>query len=206
MDEEDYLVPYKDITELKKELEEIQGKKDISIKDIHEAVVKLAHALTDMLEVFGAATEQMQFEEKEYESNTRKHEMIIAKLDKLIDQNKTIAEAMVGVVEVVKEKLGAVKEREESFFKPKPEPKPFMRPQTEWQPKPEQMMPRAQPMMQQMEPPMPSPIPMPSFGMQQMPPMQPEPSPELPDFDFPEEPSGLEEEPKKKGLFGMFKK
>ena len=43
------------------------------------------------------------------------------------------------------------------------------------------------------------------FGMQ-MPPMQPEPSPELPDLDFPEEHFGLEEEPKKKGLFGMFKK
>ena len=208
MDEEDYLVPYKDITELKKELEEIQGKKDVSIKDIHEAVVKLAHALTDMLEVFGAATEQMKFEESEYQANTRKHEMIISKLDKLFDQNKTIAEGMVAIVEVVKEKLGA--EREESFFKPKPEPKPFMKPQTEWQPRPEPMMPRPQPMMApqmrapQMAPPAAPPALQADFGMQ-MPPMQPEPSPELSDLDFPEETFGLEET-KKKGIFGMFKK
>lgn len=83
------------------------------------------------------------------------------------------------------------------------EPKPFMRPQ--WQPKPEPMMPR-QAMQQPMPPPSFSPQSMtpqmpPDFGMQ-LPPLEPAPSPE---FDL-EEPSLPEEEPKKKGLFGMFKK
>ena len=135
-------------------------------------------------------------------------------MDKLIDQNKTIAEGMVAIVEMVKEKIVApARERQESMFMPskeeslfKPTPsRPFMR-QQEWQPNPEPAQ-RMQPMMgppQMASPSMPSPMPS-DFG--QMPPMQPTPSPELPDLDFPEESFGLEEgEPKKKGIFGMFKK
>jgi len=47
----------------------------------------------------------------------------------------------------------------------------------------------------------PPPMQPPDFGMQ-MPPMEPAP---LPDFDM-EEPFPPEDEPRKKGLFGMFKK
>ena len=109
MAEEDYgVVPYKDISELKKELEGMQDKRDVSPKELYDAVHKLANAMSDMLEVFGAAAEQLKLEEKEYELEAKKHEMIISKLDKLIDQNKTIAEGMVAIVEMVKEKFGSV--------------------------------------------------------------------------------------------------
>ncbi|MBS3113641.1 hypothetical protein J4448_00935 [Candidatus Woesearchaeota archaeon] len=198
MADEEELVPYKDISELKRELEGMKGKKDVPANDIYDAVQKLAQTMTDMLEVFGAATEQMKLEEGEYESEARKHEMIISKLDKLIEQNRTIAEGMVAIVEMVKEKIVAPA-REELLLKPRPEPKPFMKP--EWQPRPEPVQ-RTQPMM---APPMAQPMqamPPPNFGMQ-LPPMQPAPSPDL---DFPEEPFPLEDEPRKKGLFGMFKK
>ena len=115
MAEEDYdLVPYKDISELKKELEGMKGKKELPTKDIYDAVQKLAQTMTDMLEVFGAAAEQMKIEEREYESEAKKHEVIISKLDKLIDQNKTIAEGMVAIVEMVKEKIfSPAREKEE---------------------------------------------------------------------------------------------
>ena len=211
MAEEDYdLVPYKDISELKRELEGMKGRKDIPANDIYNAVQKLAQTMTDMLEVFGAATEQMKMDEREYESEVRKHEMIISKLDKLIEQNRTIAEGMVAIVEMVKERIIApAKEREELFkpqkeeslFRPRPEPRPFMRP--EWQPRPEPVQ-RTQPIMAPppMTATMPPPMPPPDFGMR-LPPMEPAPPPDL---DFPEEPFQLEEEPKKKGLFGMFKK
>lgn len=213
MAEEDYdLVPYKDISELKRELEGMKGRKDIPAADIYSAVQKLTQTITDMLGVFGAATEQMKLDEREYESEARKHEMIIAKLDKLIEQNRTIAEGMVAIVEMVKERIIApAKEKEESMFRPqreeplfrpRPEPKPFMRP--EWQPRQEPVQ-RTQPILStpQMASPMPPPpMPAPDFGMQ-MPPMEPTPPPDL---DFPEDPFQTEEEPKKKGLFGMFKK
>ena len=213
MAEQDESVPYRDISDLKKELEGMKGRKDISAKELYDAVQRLAQTMTDMLEVFGAAAEQMQLEEREHESSAKKHEMIVYKLDKLIDQNKTIAEGMVAIVEMVKEKLIApAKEREEPMFRPqreeqlprqRPEPRPFMRPQQEWQPRSEPAQ-RTQPIMPQQpiqSQPIAPPIMPPDFGMQ-MPPMQPAPSPDL---DFPD--LGLdEEEPKKKGLFGMFKK
>ena len=199
---EEEFVSYKDISELRKEVDGIRGKKDISTKELYDAVQKLAQTMEGMLEVFGAAAEQMQIEEKGYGSEAKKHEMILSKLDKIIDQNKTIAEGMVAVVEMVKERIVApAKEREESF-RPRAEPRPFMKP-TEWQPKPEFAQ-RAPPMMAQpiAQPQMaPQPMPASDFGMQ-MPSMQPPPSP---DTDFPD--FGLDdEEPKKKGLFGMFKK
>ena len=55
MAEEDDLVSYKDISELKKDLEGMKGRKDISIKELYDAVQKLAQTMTDILEIFGAA-------------------------------------------------------------------------------------------------------------------------------------------------------
>ena len=208
MAEDDELIPYKDISELKKELEGMQDKKDVSTKELYDAVHKLSNAMSDMLEVFGAAAGQLKLEEKGYEAETKKHEIIISKLDKLIDQNKTIAEGMVAIVEMVKEKFPSQEKEEpmfrqqepqEALFRPQQGPRPFMNPKPEWQPKPEPVR-RTQPM-PMASPSMPAPMNAPDFGMQ-MPPMQPEP---MPDLDM-EEPFGLDEEPKKKGLFGMFKK
>lgn len=196
MAEEDYeSFQYKDISDLKRQLEEMKGKKDISNTELHNAVQKLGQTITNMLDVFGAAAEQMKLEEKEYESNIKKHDIIISKLDKIIDQNRTIAEGMVAIVELVKEKFTsqAKETEEESFFKPKEEPQ-VKAIAPEWQPK--QVMPQVA--MPNIAPP----VYATDFGMQ-MPPMQPEPSPNL---DLPEEPFTLEEEPRKKSLFGMFKK
>ena len=224
---------YKDISELRKELEAMKGRKDISARDLYQSVQKMSQTMSDMLEVFGAAAEQMRQEEKEYGTDSKKNDLILSKLDKVIEQNKTIAEGMVSVVEMVKEKLVMpAKEREEPMFRPMPEPKPFeprpfMKPQQDWQPRPE-FKPRQQPSMQQMSQQMPQPsfnptsftppLNPPSFGQAPNPPLNPpnlnppdfgmpslQPTPE-PDLDFPETDLGLEEEPKKKGLFGMFKK
>lgn len=216
MEEEDDLVSYKDISELKKELEFMRGKKDISIKEVYDSVQKLSQTMTEILDIFRAAAEQMKLEEKEYESSSRKHETIISKLDKLIDQNKTIAEGMVALVETVKEETvkeepvahGKYKEellfkpktKDENIFRPSPEARNFMKPaQPEWRPKPEPMMPRPQPLMSPLPPP---PMSTSDF-VAQMPSMEPTP---FPDLDFPEDSSLLEEGPKRKSLFGMFKK
>src|SRR3989338_8358457 len=99
---DDEFIPYKDISELRRELESIKDKKDVSTRDLYEAVNKLAAVMEDMLEVFGAAAEQLKLEEKEYEAETKKHDAIISRLDKLTDQNRTIAEGLVAMVEMVK--------------------------------------------------------------------------------------------------------
>ena len=201
MAEDHEFVPYKDISDLKRELEGIHGQKEISAKDLHDAVTKLTETMGNMLGVFAASAEQLKLEEKECESENRKHDTIISKLDKLIDQNKTIAEGMVAIVELVKEKFP---QKEGQMFKAdeeepafaRPEPRPFMK-QPEFKPVP-QPAPRAMPAM--------PPVSSPSFAQQNfgLPPMEPTP---MPDLDFPEEPFPVNEEPKKKSLFGgMFKK
>ena len=245
MAEEDDSSLYKDISELKKELESVKGKKDVSTKELYDAIQKLAQTMSDMLEVFGAAADQTKLEENEYSPDAKKHEAINSKLDRVIAQNKAIAEGVVAVADLLKKKPAAggreefsykPKEREQHIYKPKEKSEPlfkprqeptFARPQQEWQPRPEPMAPISQPIAmpqptsfsipqptvepplflhQPVAPPMPSPeAGMPDFGnsMPQMPPMEPSPSPDL---DFPEESQELKEEPKKKGLFGLFKK
>ncbi len=200
---EDYeFVPYKDISDLKRELEGIKDKKEISPRDLHDAVRKLTDTMGNMLGIFAAAAEQLKLEEKEYETENRKHDTIISRLDKLIDQNKTIAEGLVAIVELVKEKFPQ-KEKEESMFRadeeepafaPKPQPQTFRQPEF----KPSTVQQNPMPAM----PPVSSPsFARPDFGL---PPMEPTP---MPDLDFPEEPFPSAEESKKKSLFGgMFKK
>lgn len=212
---EEEIESFKDISDLKRELEGIKLKKDVSTKELYSAVQKLSQTISDMLEIFGAAAEQLKIEEKEYELNAKKHDMMISKLDKLLDQNKTMAEGMVALVDMFKERFHMKEqEREEQATAPSEEEGPSFKSlaeqpqftQAQWQPKFEPVQ-RTQPMM---APPIgpgpvtfaPTPIPTPEFDMG-MPPMQPSPSP---DFDFPEETPNPEEAPKKKGLFGMFKK
>lgn len=214
-DDNNDFAPYRDISELKKQLEGMQDKKEVSAKELHESVQRLTAAIDDMLDVFGAAAEQLKLEDKSYEAESKKHETIIQKLDKLIDQNKTIAEGMVAIVGLVKEKFPQNAEvsfkhedADEPMFKPAPEP--MINPQPNWNARPQ--MPRQQPQMQRpissmMPPPMaaqnlPSNSEEPDFGAQ-LPPLEPSP---MPDLDLPEEPFSLDEEPKKKKLFSMFKK
>ncbi len=228
MTEEEF-VSYKDISSLKNELEGMKNKKDVSVKELHDIVERLADTMGEMLEVFGAAAEQLKLEDREAAAEAKKHEVIISKLDRILEQNKTIAEGMVSIVEMIKQRIiPPAKTREEMpapdedlfkpprqqfLFKPKPEPMPFkpamayeMYPKpTMPNPPPYRSMPRDMPL-EPIQPPSmnmppPAPIPPPDFGSQ-MPPMEPEPPLDL---DFPEEPS-LDEEPKKKGLFGMFKR
>src|SRR3989338_5307111 len=119
MAEEDFEVDsYKSISDLNKELVAMKGKKDISVKDLYDTVQKLTGTMSDMLEVFGAAAEQLKLEEREYETDARKHEFIISRLDKIIDQNKTIAEGMVAIVDMIKEKiLPLTRPKQESMFR-----------------------------------------------------------------------------------------
>ena len=215
---EDDFIPYKDISELKKELEGKLVFKEHSKKELEDPFEKLIGKIDTMMDVFAAASEQMKNESTGNEG--KKHDLIISKLDKIIDQNKTIAEAMVAIVEMVK---GDVADRMEAH-EPREEPRIFKPARQEWPKEPmmpvppaEPMMPRPQPRQMQQMNLMPAgmpdmgemhdmgpELPHPEQGMHDlgdMPPMESSP----PDFNFPEDDFPLDE-PKKKGLFGMFKK
>ncbi len=122
---DDYnLVPQDEISKLKNQLENVTSGNEISTKDLYEAVQKLATIMNEMLEVFSAAAEQMKLEDKDFESTSKKNDAIAAKLDRITDQNKTIAEGMVSMVSMIKEKLVAPKQREEQqLFRLRQEPK-----------------------------------------------------------------------------------
>jgi hypothetical protein len=192
--------------------------------------------VTDMFELFAATADQMKLEDREPQQDTKKYEMMLSKLDKVIEQNKTIAEAMVGVVDMInshaKEKSPEeprnairgeplqkpVDEIVQKFQRPSPQPwqpkaepmqlitpAPFQQaaPQPAWGQKAPQIMPEMDTSFgihgghDLEDPPVPS-----EFEMG-MPPMTPVSSP---DFDFPEDPLAIDEKPKKKGIFGIFKK
>jgi len=237
MAEEEYdFDSYRNLSELKKELEGSRGKKEISQKDLYDAVQQLTQTINEMVDIFAAASEQMKLDEKSYESDAKKHEAIVSKLDRILNQNKDIAHSIVAVVDMFKEKSYAPEEKiQEPLFKQKEAQEPqlepqdelpffkqkehpiFMKPQQAWQPKPQPMMSMAeQPMAHpQIFPPMmpppkedmiPPEIGMPDFGAPPMPPTMPpmEPSPS-PNLELPEELMSPEE-PKKKSIFGMFKK
>ena len=246
--EEDYnFMPYKDISQLKKDLDSMRGKKDISTKELYDSIQKLAQTMNDIIDVFGAAAEQMKLEDKEYESDAKKHEIILSKIDKLMDQNKTIAEGMVAIVDAMK-KTTQQKEPDSIFRQERQqtEPNPFMRYNSSQQYNGgQQQMPSMNPMsmgsMNQISPPInppasfnpqismgsmnPQPMPsmqpilsqtmgsdftpppfnsQPSFTQTPQPPMPPQMDSMLSDLDLDKELG--DEEPKKKGIFGLFKK
>ena len=125
MAEEDFdLASYKDISELKRELEGIKAKKDVSPKELYDAVQALAKTIAGMLEVFGAAAEQMKLEEREAELSAKKYEAMAYKLDKMIDQNKTIAEGMLAIVDMVKKNIISARIEKERCSLPIPGSRP----------------------------------------------------------------------------------
>ena len=218
------IMPYKEIIQLKKQIADLQEKTgDTSSKELLNSMAALTQSMNNMLQLFSSAAEEMKLEERAESELSQRVLPLIQKVDKLEEQNRTIAEGMVAIADMVKEMNGGGKTRPRM-------PKSQIR-------SPEQFggLPPLEPPsfdnFPPLEPPRPTkkqinrpPIspgirivprgPMPQFGMPpQGPPGMPPPGP-MPQFGMP--PPGdfgglpplppLEEEPKKKGLFGLFKK
>ncbi len=184
------LMPHKQIDELKKQMQELRPKVDkSSSKEVINSMNSLTKSMDAMLRLFNEAAKELKTEEKESPINK--------KLDEIIDQNKTIAEGMVAISDMVKDFIEKQK---------KPEP---------WRDLPRQSFQRAVPDFQQPQ----------KFGPQFAPkpqPMQaPAPSTDLPDLDelpelnqqgpvampsIPFTDLEMPPKPKKGGLFGRFKK
>ena len=240
------IMPYKEIIELKNKISELQKKTgDTSSKELIDSMVALTKSMDSMLRLFSSAAEEMKLEEKSEGELAEKIGPLIEKVDKLDEQNRTIAEGLVAVANMVKDLREGEKEekpriirrqkiRAEAPQEPEEEPMlPPLEPQSPFEPSDEEegLPPLEPPEMnapfsagsprvipnRQMPPPgmfprrpMPPPGmmprgPMPPPGMMPRGPMPPPfmGSPEEPDFG-PLPP--LEEEPRKKGLMGMFKK
>lgn len=229
------IMPYKEIVELKKQIAELQQKTgDTSSKELLASMASLTKSMNNMLQLFSSAAEEMKLEEKTESELSQKIGPLIEKVEKLEEQNKTIAEGLVAVADMVKETKGEKRPKE----KPKPlPPKPPEKSSFEDLPSLEPPEPEEESFgLPPLEPPKPTrgPPPGPSFfstgsprvvARRPMPPLGGPPPMPLPrgrpmpplggpppmgpgGADFGELPPlpPLEEEPKKKGLFGMFKK
>lgn len=97
------ILPYKEIAALKKEVAELKNKSNASSQDLLGSVSTLTKSMNDMLQLFTAAAEEMKLEEKTESGLAGKVEPIMDKLDEIIEQNKTIADGMVAIADMVKD-------------------------------------------------------------------------------------------------------
>ncbi len=223
-EEGDYeIMPYKEIVALKKEVEALKSRSGASSQDLLNSMDTLTKTMNSMLQLFKSAAEEMKSEDREKQDFTEKAGPMLERLDALEEQNKTIAEGMVAIADMVKEMKG----EKPSLFKPRPQKQESRRPKEPILP--EYHPPRPAPIQPRAQNPFGGPMPPPRAAPEFSPfgPMPEEP-PELPSFEeqlpppgpmppgpmpagpigplLPEEPPLFEEKPKKKGLFGRFKK
>ncbi len=196
------IMPYKEIVELKKQIAELQQKTgDTSSKELLNSMAALTKSMNNMLNLFSSAAEEMKLEEKTESELSQKIAPLIEKVDNLEKQNKTIAEGLVAVADMMEDIKG---ERKPKSTKPSPTPPepsfdefPPLEPPT-----PPGPLPRAPPRGPMPPPRMPGPPGRPMFPPGAIPPRGPMPPPPdlgelrpLPDL----------EEPRKKG-FKLFKR
>ncbi len=188
-DDDSYdLLPHRQINELQRQIDELKAKQDrASPKELVASMDSLAKTINSLMNLFQQASQDLKYQLKEEELASGKGS-VHEKLDRVIDQNRIIANGMVAVSDMVKE---------------------FARQKKPMQQKPNNFPPR-QPGFQQQMPQMPKMSP----NMQQQPNMMynsPPPMPQMPVPNFNEQMPDIplpsfEEPEKKKGIFGMFRK
>lgn len=222
------IMPYREIVELRKQIADLQRRTgDASSKELLQSMAALTKSMDNMLQLFSSAAEEMKLEEKTEGELSQKVTPLIEKVNRLEEQNKTIAEGLVAIASMVKDiRKGRFKEREEAP-RPAPPPKPPEEPAFEGLPPFEEEQSELPPLEPPKARPMPPRVGMPPRGGAMPPPvrMYPPRGPMPPPWQMPPPgaplgapPEGpdlgplpplppLEEEPeKKKGLFGLFKK
>jgi hypothetical protein len=174
------LMPHRQINEIKAQIAQLKAMQDrASPKELIASMDSLTNSITSMLNLFQKAAQELKYEIKEEQLASGK-ESVNEKLDKIIDQNRIIANGMIAVSDMVKD-----------FSSKRKTPTPARMPAQF-----KQQMPVPPPNFQQ-----------PVFNPQSSP--QPNFNPAPPMFDqnpMPDLEPPKFDEPKKKGLFGMFQK
>ncbi|MBU0615595.1 MAG: hypothetical protein KJ601_05870 [Nanoarchaeota archaeon] len=120
------IMPYKEIVELKRQVEELKDRtKKPMNDDLLNSIGVLTKQLSSLLQLFKTAADEMRTEESAEERIARSLKPILEKMESVIDQNKTIAEGMVAIADMVKEMRG---EKPSQPFKEVPVKEPEMPP------------------------------------------------------------------------------
>ena len=184
-DDDSYdLLPHRQINELKRQIDELKAKQDrASPRELVASMDSLTKTIDSLTNLFQKASQELKYQLKEEELASGK-DSVHEKLDRIIEQNRIIANGMVAVSDMVKDFVGKQKKMpQRPNFQPRPQNFP-------------QQMPQMGQSMQQPQ--------NPNMMFNSPPQMPPQNfSQGMPDIPLP----SFEEEPeKKKGLFGMFKK
>ncbi|MBD3164699.1 hypothetical protein GF323_05870 [Candidatus Woesearchaeota archaeon] len=76
-----------------------------SKNELLKSVNNLTKHMDTLLEIFRSATDEMKLEEQEEKALSQQVRPLMDKLDEIIEQNKIIAEGMVALSDIVKEKF-----------------------------------------------------------------------------------------------------
>lgn len=113
------VMPYSEISALKKEIKKLKNKEDdVESKDLVKSMNGLTQNIDSMLQIFRKATEEMQLEEEEEKAVSKQINPLMEKLDEIIEQNKIIAEGMVALSDIVKERFPEKKMQKPPMNKP----------------------------------------------------------------------------------------
>ena len=216
------LMPHKQILELQKEVERLKRLpfgKGKTAKDLVDGLDSLNVSINKLIEIFETATRELVQEkpakkEKVEKAVKKEEHPVLKKIEELTEQNKTIAQALLKVVDMVKEQKEEVKpiskKKEEVVKEPtRLKFRPIKPRFEELQPRPRFAPPMSTPEQPKAtlpfeEVPTGAPIPPKKMAEGGLTPPMPEPIPQLPELPTigPEEPAAKpEEKPKKKGLF-----
>ncbi|MFW5746311.1 MAG: hypothetical protein ACOCWQ_02040 [Nanoarchaeota archaeon] len=96
------IVNSSEVSSLKQELDAIKKNPFIAKQDgkeLKSSIDGLQQSLSQMLDIFKKASDEMTLEEKEERMIARQIKPIISKIEKIVDQNETIAEGIVTIAE-----------------------------------------------------------------------------------------------------------
>jgi hypothetical protein len=106
MDDEDayQIMPYKEIIALRKDIESLKKSTDnSSFQALLNSMSDLTKSMNSMLELFRTAAEEMKLEGKTELNVAKEMGPISEKMDTLMEQNKTIAEGLIAISDMIKE-------------------------------------------------------------------------------------------------------
>ncbi len=101
------IMPYKEVMELKKQVAELKERSGKPLnEDLMNSISVLTKQLGSLLQLFKTAADEMRTEESAEERIAHSLKPILERMEGVIDQNKTIAEGMVAIADMVKEIKG----------------------------------------------------------------------------------------------------
>lgn len=98
------VMPQSEISDLRKQMKKLQEGDSLDSNQLLQSMNNLTKGMDSMLQLFKTAAEEMKLEEIEEKALSREVQPMMDRLNEIIEQNKVIAEGMIALADLVKEK------------------------------------------------------------------------------------------------------